>query len=439
MKKLLVLLLAAVMVFALTACGQQAAPAPAAETPSAEPAAAEPTAAEDITLDVVICQYGPGTQEWFLGKGMNGTSFVDKFETENPGVKLHLEVIPRDDIHQVVETRIANNNAPDILNIDTFSEFVSDGLLMPVKDYCPEDLYNDFFPAFIAESVIDGTVWALPDLVSARALFCNVDLLKGAGVEVPTTWAELEDACQAILDYYDGDVYPWGIDMTTEEDPFCFACCAWGNGGGFTDGDGSWALNRAENVEAVEFTIGLVDKFFSNATPATETIFDLQDMFADGKLAMLLTTHRLPAYISEKGGSINMTAAGIPANEGKLGSSVGDMERIMVFRGGSAPDQAARSEAIGKFLKFFYDPENYVGRVGTEGFLPAVNSAVEALAVSDPSFGIWSDILGSCRFYPADKAEWPAVRQGITAVEQLALIGGDIRAGLDALQAEVTG
>ena len=136
MKKLLALLLAAVMVFALTACGRQAAPAPAAETPSAEPAAAEPTAAEDITLDVVICQYGPGTQEWFLGKGMNGTSFVDKFETENPGVKLHLEVIPRDDIHQVVETRIANNNAPDILNIDTFSEFVSDGLLMPVRRIC---------------------------------------------------------------------------------------------------------------------------------------------------------------------------------------------------------------------------------------------------------------------------------------------------------------
>ncbi len=111
----------------------------------------------------------------------------------------------------------------------------------------------------------------------------------------------------------------------------------------------------------------------------------------------------------------------------------------MAFKDDAAPDQAARNEAIGKFLKFFYDPENYVGWVSMEGFLPAVNSAVEALAVSDPSFGVWSDILGSCRFYPADKAEWPAVCQGITAVEQLALIGGDVRAGLDALQAEVTG
>ena len=445
MKKFLAPLLAAVMVFALAACGQQAAPAPAAEAPAAEapaaeaPAAEAPAADEGITLDVIICQYGPNTQEWFLGKGMNGTNFVDKFEAENPGIKLNLEVISWNDVHQVVDTRIANNNAPDILNIDTFSEFVPDGLLMPVKDYCPEDLYNDFFPAFIAESVIDDTVWAVPDLASARALFYNVDLLKDAGVEVPTTWAELEDACQAILDYYNGDVYPWGIDMTTDEGQACFAYYAWGNGGGFVDADGNWALNSPENVEAVNFAVGLVNKGFTNPNPATETRYDLQDMFAAGKLAMLLTTNQLPTYVSDKGGSINMATAGIPANEGKTGSSVGVMDRVMAFKDDSAPDQAARNEAIGKFLKFFYNPENYVGWVSIEGFLPAVNSAVEALVASDPSFGAWLDVLGSCQFYPAAKAEWATVRQGVTTVEQNALIGGDVQAGLDALQAEVAG
>ena len=48
---------------------------------------------DEITLDVIICQYGPNTQDWFLGTGMNGTNFVDKFEAENPGIKLNLEVI----------------------------------------------------------------------------------------------------------------------------------------------------------------------------------------------------------------------------------------------------------------------------------------------------------------------------------------------------------
>ena len=46
MKRFLAMLLAVVMVFALAACGQQAAPAPAAEAPAAEAPAAEAPAAE---------------------------------------------------------------------------------------------------------------------------------------------------------------------------------------------------------------------------------------------------------------------------------------------------------------------------------------------------------------------------------------------------------
>ena len=196
--------------------------------------------AEDITLDVIICQYGPKTNDWFTGTGMNGTSFVKKFEEANPGIKLNLEVVSWNDVYTVVSTRISNNNAPDILNLDSFADYANEGLLMPVKDYCPEELYNDFFPSFIEQSVIDGTVWAVPDLASARALYYNVDLLEAAGVEVPTTWAELEDACQALVDFYGGDVYPWGIDMTTDEGQAAFAYYAWGNGGGFVDDEGNW-------------------------------------------------------------------------------------------------------------------------------------------------------------------------------------------------------
>ncbi len=85
MKKILALLLALTMVLGCAAF-----------------AAAE----DDITLDVIICQYGPNTQEWFLGKGMNGTNFVDKFEAENPGVKLNLEVVSWNDVSTCSRTTL---------------------------------------------------------------------------------------------------------------------------------------------------------------------------------------------------------------------------------------------------------------------------------------------------------------------------------------------
>ena len=142
-------------------------------------------AEDEITLDVIICQYGPNTQDWFLGSGMNGTNFVDKFESENPGIKLNLEVVSWNDVYTEVSTRISNNNAPDILNIDVFANYAAEGLLLPVSDYCPDDLFADFFPSFIEQSVVDGVCWAVPDLASARALYVNTGILEEVGVEIP--------------------------------------------------------------------------------------------------------------------------------------------------------------------------------------------------------------------------------------------------------------
>lgn len=397
------------------------------------------SAEDDITLDVIICQYGPKTNDWFTGTGMDGTNFVDKFEAANPGIKLNLEVVSWNDVYTVVSTRISNNNAPDILNIDVFANYASEGLLMPVSDYCPEELYKDFFPSFLDQSVIDGTVWAVPDLASARALYYNVDMFKEVGIEVPTTWAELEDACQAIKDYYNGDVYPWGVDMTTDEGQAAFSYYVWNNDGGFVDENGAWALNSEKNVEAVNFAVNLVKNGYTNPNPETQTRYDLQDMFGAGKLAMVIAPNSLPDYMTEKGYTgINYSTAALPHNEGAASGATGVMDRVMAFKDDTAPDQAARNEAIGKFLTFFYDPDNYVGWVSMEGFLPAVNSAVEALVAKDESFKAWLDVLDSCKFYPTSMSNWDAVKQGVIKVEQEALLGGDVATLLDALQAEVT-
>ena len=421
MKKLLALVLALVMALGCAAF-----------------AAAE----DDITLDVIICQYGPNTQEWFLGKGMNGTNFVDKFEAENPGVKLNLEVVSWNDVYSVVSTRISNNNAPDILNIDVFANYAAEGLLLPVKDYCPEELFADFFPSFIAQSVIDDTVWAVPDLASARALYYNVDLLTEAGVEkVPATWAELEDACQAIIDFYGGEVYPWGIDMTTDEGQAAFSYYVWNNDGGFVDADGNIAVNSDKNVEAINFAIGLVNKGYTNPNPATQTRYDLQDMFGAGKLAMVIAPNQLPDYLEQKGyAGINFATAALPVNEGANPGATGVMDRVMAFKDDSltAEQDAARKEAIGKFLTFFYAPENYVGWVSMEGFLPAVNSSVAALVEANPSFEAWLKVLDSCQFYPTALDNWDAIKMGVINVEQNALTGGDVKTLLDELQASLT-
>ena len=383
---------------------------------------------DKVELKVVAAQYGGKTAEWWVG-------FEADFEAAYPNVDLIVDVPSWNDIYTVVNTRIANADAPDILNIDVFADYQADGLLLPAQDYVSEETYAKFYPQFLEQSIVDDVVWAVPDLASARALYYNADILAAAGVEVPTTWAELTAACEAIK-AYDAEIYPWGVDMTTDEGQACFAYYAWTNGGGFVDAEGNWTLNSAENVEAVEYIVGLVNAGLTNTDPTTETRYDLQELFAAGKLAMMIGPNQISSYVASSEEPINFGIASIPANEGKATSSVGVMDRFMVFDNGH---DEAKMEVITNFFDFFYEDTRYSDWVIMEDFLPATISGGEIMAAADESAGAWIEIVGSAQFYPAAKAEWADVKQGVIDVEQEALLGGDVQELLDELQDEIAG
>ena len=428
MKKILSVLLAAVMVMALLAgCGgkkeESAAPAPSAPSTSA-PAASD----EKVEVTMIAAQYGTQTADWWA-------NFVEKFNAANENINLTVDVVSWNDIYTVVNTRIANGQAPDLLNIDVFADYVADDLLLPAEDWVSDETYAKFYPAFLEQSIIDGTVWAVPDLASARALYYNKDILEAAGVEVPTTWDELTAACEAIK-AYDPNIYPWGVDMTTDEGQACFAYYIWNNGGDFTDADGNWTLNSAENVEAIEYIIGLVNAGLTNSDPATETRYDNQDMFGAGKVAMMIGPNSIPTYCAVGGYDVNYGMASIPVNGNNASVSAGVMDRIMCFDNDYTDAELAAVTAV---VDAFYDDEPYSEWVLMEDFLPATTAGGEAMAAANPEAAGWIDIVGSAKFYPTAKAEWADVKQGVINVLQQALLGGDVQTLLDELQDDIAG
>ena len=425
MKKFFALLLALTMVLSLVACGGSK---DTAEEAPADDAVTEETV-EGVTVEVIAAQYGTQTADWWKG-------FEADFEAANEGIDLVVDVVSWNDIYTVVNTRVANGEAPDLLNIDVFADYVADDLLLPAEDWVSDETYAKFYPAFLEQSVIDGTVWAVPDLASARALYYNKDILAAAGVEVPTTWDELTAACEA-LKAYDPEIYPWGVDMTTDEGQACFAYYIWNNGGDFTDAEGNWTLNSAENVEAIEYIIGLVNAGLTNTDPATETRYDNQDMFGAGKVAMMIGPNSIPTYCSVGGYEVNYGVASIPVNGDNTSVSAGVMDRIMCFVEEGRSD--AELAAITAVVDAFYDDEPYSEWVLMEDFLPATTAGGEAMAAANPDAAAWIDIVGSAKFYPTAKAEWADVKQGVINVLQNALLGGDVQALLDELQAEIAG
>ena len=438
MKRFLALLLALVMTMALVACGGKNDTPPADTTPPAQgdSTPAPETPAEKIPVNVIAAEYGQNTKQWWA-------DFVTDFNKDNEGIDLTVEVVSWNDIYTVVNTRISGNSAPDILNIDVFADYQADDLLLPAEEFVSPETYAKMYPAFLEQSNIDGTIWAIPDLASARAMYYNVDILEAAGVEVPTTWEELTEACKKIKEY-DSSIYPWGIDMTTDAGQAALADYSWNNGGDFTDADGNWTLTTPENVEAIEYAISLVKDGYTNSDPANETRYTLQDLFGAGKLAMMIGPNSIPTYIADnyakantpKEEQINYAFAAIPTNGSNPSVSAGVMDRFMCFDNGHS---AEKLEAIKTFFDFFYEDNRYSDWVLMEGFLPATSAGGEIVAASDPAMAPWVDIVGSCKFYPTAKAEWADVKQGVIDVEQHALLGGDVAELLDTLQASLPG
>ena len=430
MKKIISVLLVLAMALTLVACGGSNTAPAATEAPKADaPAATEAPAAsgEKVTVTMLTAQYGKQTAQWWA-------DFAEKFNSEHEDIEVVVDCVSWNDIYTVVNTRVANGEAPDLLNIDVFADYQADGLLLPAEDWCSAETYAKFYPSFLEQSVVDGTVWAVPDLASARALYYNKDILEAAGVAVPTTWEELKAACEAIK-ASNPDVYPWGVDMTTDEGQACFAYYAWNNGGGFVDDEGNWTLNSAENVEAVNYVVDLVKSGLTNTDPATETRYDLQEMFAAGKLAMMIGPNQISKYCQENG-SVNFGIASIPTNAGKAGASVGVMDRFMCFDNGYTDAELA---AISTVIDTFYDDQPYADWVLMEDFLPATSTGAELCAAANPDMTAWIDVVGSSKFYPTAKAEWADVKQGVIDVEQQVLLGGDAQELLNDLQAEIAG
>ena len=440
-KKILALLLALAMALSLMACTGDTPDPTKAPDPSKDPGTEDTQkpdtpSGDKIDINVIAAEYGQNTKKWWA-------DFQDEFNKTYENINLVVEVVSWNDIYTVVNTRITGKNAPDILNIDVFADYQADDLLLPAKDYVSEETYAKFYEAFLDQSVVDGTVWAIPDLASARAMYYNKDILDQAGVDVPTTWEELTAACKAIKEKCP-DVYPWGIDMTTDEGQAAFAYYIWNNGSDFTDADGNWILNDPKNVEAVEYAVGLVKDGYTNTDPANETRYNLQDLFGAGKLAMMIGPNSIPTYIADnyakantpKEEQINYAFAAIPTNGSNPSVSAGVMDRFMCFDNGHS---AEKLEAIKTFFDFFYEDNRYSDWVLMEGFLPATSAGGEIVAASDPAMAPWVDIVGSCKFYPTAKAEWADVKQGVINAQHQALLGSNVQEVLDSLQAQIAG
>ncbi|GII93311.1 extracellular solute-binding protein [Sinosporangium siamense] len=352
-----------------------------------------------VTLKMVAADYGGGPTAEDSGAKFWKT-VTDEFTAANPTIKVDVQVINWNDIDEQVATMVQNGQFPDILQTGDYSGFVKEGLLHKVDEVLSPATQSDLLPKFAEFGKVDGAAYGIPFVSSARALFYNKQLFSKAGItEPPKTWDEVKAAAEKLKK--SGVAQPFGLPLGAEEAQGESFLWFMGNGGGYKDASGNWAINSPQNIETFKFLKELHDAGLTTPNPGTKDRKDVWQDFGAGKVGMAFGgPMSIPQF--EKAGLTDFGVAPIPGKSAVLDTTLGVQDWIMAF------NKNNRADAIKKFFDFFYTGTAAQKISDTYKLLPVTTSGIQKLS-SDEKLKPFLDALPKATFYPFTDPKWTEV------------------------------
>ncbi|GAB4556012.1 MAG: ABC transporter substrate-binding protein [Anaerolineae bacterium] len=147
--------------------------------------------AQAQTVELRILWYNDGDEEKAL------RPLLDKFEAENPGIKVTLDVIAFADLHNILQANLDGGTPPDMASITELGRFQGRYLdlrpsLMDAADF--EKKFGNTLNWLRVPGGEDNGIYGFPRTVTVSGPFINATLFEQAGVAIPegdqTTWEE---------------------------------------------------------------------------------------------------------------------------------------------------------------------------------------------------------------------------------------------------------
>jgi len=148
-------------------------------------------------------------------------TLIQKFQAENPNIKVEQVTFPYETFNQKVASSVPVGTGPDVLTLFCGWQplYVKSGYLQELspKDFSPDYFKQNFFP-FVEESVkFDGKYYSVPTAVRSLSLFWNKKLFREAGLDPekpPKTLEELVVYAKKLTKYdAQGNVVQAGLAM----------------------------------------------------------------------------------------------------------------------------------------------------------------------------------------------------------------------------------
>ena len=347
---------------------------------------------------------------------------IEKFEAENPGIKIEAERVAWDTYNQKLLTAVAGGYPPDVAQVKLWwqPQLVEMNALLPLDKYIASwagknDVYDKIWEL---TKYTDGHQYYMPLQMVILYLYYRTDMFKELGLTPPKTRAEFLETAKKLTRDTNGDgvtdVYGFGIRGARGGHDW------WGtfvlsSGAKFFDKNGNPGMTTPEAVAANQWFIDLYSKH--KVSPPTTPSDGFKEIIANmisGKTAM--TIHHLgSAKQMEEALGNKISAAPVPMGTKGAWTSFGDEENA-VFAATKVPDAAfkwaaflatAENNAIWQKSSGQVSINKSNATAGADRFLKATTDSAEFA-------GVLPAHAGTAEFV---ESLWPALMQQAFAGE----------------------
>lgn len=378
MKRFVVFLMVVCLFFSTVACAKK------------ESTKATASAANGPSGNVVIWYY------WeTVGHQKALDHIITEFNNKQSAIKVSAKYVPFADFKKQLSIGAAASELPDLVILDNpdHASYASMGIF---ADITGKFDVSSYYPGPVNSCTLNGRLYGVPFGSNDLVLFYNEDMLKAAGVSVPSTWNELLDAAAKCTK---GNVSGFAhSSLQNEEGTFNFLTWLWSTGAT------SYEIGTANGIKALT----QVQKMVQNGGMTVEAINwtqgDTMNQFISGNLAMMINgTWQIPT-MREEVPDMHWNVAPIPQDKVQASGLGG--ENYAVIAGGN---EAAAIE----FLKYATSKDVCLYMMEKMGYISSDSTIAEGQFGDDPVYKVFVDEMkyaGARGPLP----EWPDISDAIS-------------------------
>lgn len=335
---------------------------------------------------------------------------VDDFNAGHPGVVVHYEYVPFQDLKRQLLVANASGDLPDVTIIDNpdNAAFAQAGVFADITDLVERwEGKGHFFPGPWRSTFHRGRQYGVPFTSNCLALFYDRAALERAGVKVPETWDELRVAARKLT-----APGRYGLAISafhSEEGTFQFLPWLLSAGGDVA------RLDSPAAVRATEFLRSLITDGSMSPEVIGWTQYDVQKQFSAGKAAMVTIGPWTFGNLERDSPGLQYGIAKVP-RDARFASVLGG-ENLAITR-------QAKRDAAWTFVRYMTSREVMARIARTTGNLPPRTDVVQPGDVwdRDPRLRVFMDQI-QYAMPRGPHPRWPEISNLVSGALQEALSG----------------